>query len=115
MREKIKPTDDVKGIIIKLAEGVPGAMSVLLQLTSLSAEECFTCLLGLDDMNMRGSQIWVAYKDICKEDIAVLVAHLKRRDEAMVNYLNAPEQGFEEKAVTRGGSVRWAFHAADAA
>ena len=37
-------------------------------------------ILSLDDMNMRGSQIWVAYKDHCGQDIEKFIACIKERE-----------------------------------
>jgi hypothetical protein len=42
-------------------------------------------------MGMRGSQIWVAYKDHCKCDIAKFRQALIDRDPAMVATVNASQ------------------------
>ena len=51
--------------IYHLSEGNPGALSVLMQLD-------FNHLVALNRTDLRGSMIWVAYKDICAEDITTL-------------------------------------------
>jgi len=68
-------------------------------------------LLSLDDMNMRGSQIWVGYKGHCGEDIEKFVQCINDRDSNMVEVVNKecyhPEieyDGYDEKAVTNGAS-----------
>ncbi len=52
-------------VIYKVAEGNPGALSVCGRLD-------YSNLTKLHRMGITGSMVWVAYKDICKEDIEVL-------------------------------------------
>ena len=58
-------------------------------------------ILNLDDMNIRGSQVWLGYKDHCGEDIEKFVQCAKNRDESMVEAINANS---EEVAVRHGAS-----------
>lgn len=85
MREKIKLSDTEQTLIAKMSEGNPGASIVLFKL--IENNEPFL-ILDLDDMNIRGSQIWVAYKDYCKEDIVKFKQCITERDEKMVDFLN---------------------------
>ncbi len=62
-------------------------------------------------MNIRGSQIWVGYKDHCKQDIEAFKTAISQRDQAMVDTINSecfqPDldyEGYKEKAVTSGAS-----------
>jgi hypothetical protein len=57
-------------------------------------------------MNIRGSQIWVGYKDFAHEDINVFKEALLKRDEEMVNMINDECASYGEIAVTHGGSYR---------
>jgi hypothetical protein len=41
-------------------------------------------LLDLDDMNMRGSQIWVGFKNHCEGEIDVFLDAVKNRDPELV-------------------------------
>lgn len=108
MRERIQSSDTVMNAILKMSEGNPGAISVLTQLLQKS-ENGFMNILSLDDMNIRGSQIWVAYNDHCRGDLNKLVLCLDERDPALVDAVNAcHDTGTNEKAVTSGGSYRHA-------
>lgn len=63
-------------------------------------------ILDLDDMGMRGSQIWVAWKDHCKCDLEAFKKALQDRDPAMVATVNA-SRGHADgtpRAVTGGAS-----------
>jgi len=85
MREEIKLEDSVMDVVIKMSEGNPGAVTVLSQM--LKGDDLLL-LLHLDDMNIRGSQIWVGYKDHCHQDIELFKACIKSRDVEMVNTIN---------------------------
>lgn len=50
-----------------MAEGNPGAISVIAQL--LGTPMGIIALCHLDDAEIYGSNIWVLYKDVCKQDI----------------------------------------------
>ena len=112
MREKINLTGSVIDIVIRMAEGNPGAVSVLTQMTR--GYDTALEILGLDDMNVRGSQIWVGYKDHCGEDLAKFIECIHQRDQDMVDTINrechrpdmVAEYGdaYSHRAVTSGAS-----------
>ena len=87
MREKINPNDSFYEMVTKLSEGNPGAMTVITQMISKNPASIVQ-LLSLDDMNIRGSQIWVAYKDYCGESIDLFLDAVKKRDETMIEAVN---------------------------
>ena len=104
-RTKLNPAGGIQEMVIQMAEGNPGALSVLMKLLQ-DDPIGFMRLLDLDDMGMRGSQIWVAYKDHCGGDLDALKKCLLDRDPAMVVTVNA-SRGLPEgtpKAVTGGAS-----------
>lgn len=112
MREKIFLSEDVVDIMIKMSEGNPGAATVLASLARLACgvvEEppgrIVLMLLDLDDMNIRGEQIWVGFKDHCNSDIAWFKRAILARDPDMVDTINAACGGHGEKAVVHGGSL----------
>ena len=72
---RIVTTDTVGDVVVKMCEGNPGAMTVCAEL--LEEPEGFFCLLDLDTLRCYGPNIWVAYKDICSEDIHKLKADLR--------------------------------------
>jgi len=93
----------VKDLIFIMSEENPGALSVLYKL--LENPMGITDILHLDDMNIRGSQIWVGYKDHCYEDIEKFRDSIRGRNKDMVETINQKcqkEQG--EIAVTSGAS-----------
>ena len=56
-------------------------------------------------MNIRGSQIWVAYKDLYKENTDRFVKAIRNRDKNMVDFINQEIATIGgEKAVTGGAS-----------
>lgn len=106
-REKLKVTGDMRDTLIQMSEGNPGAVSVLVQLIK-DDPMGFIDVLNLDDMGMRGSQIWIAYKDHCKEDIGAFRKALRDRDPAMVATVNASRGSAPGTpiAVTNGASFQ---------
>ena len=103
MREKVQINGPMN-LAVTMSEGNPGAASVIGQL--LQDDTGFMKLLGLDDMNIRGTQIWVGYKDHCGEDIEKFKAAIHERDADMVETINKEclYADFQEKAVTSGAS-----------
>tara|TARA_R110000796_G_scaffold229663_6_gene347095 strand:+ start:3447 stop:3773 length:327 start_codon:yes stop_codon:yes gene_type:complete len=102
--EKISGSDSMMDVICKLSEGNPGATSVLAMIAKEGGDSAIIMMLTLDDMNMRGPQIWLAYKDHCGEDIGKLAKALFERDPEMVKTVNA---NFRQRtAVTSGASFR---------
>ena len=69
---------------IKMGEGNPGALRVLME---LNAKEPLV-FLGLDDMNIRGWQVWVGYKDYCKCDLDLFIKKIKERSLEMIDVIN---------------------------
>lgn len=87
---------DIAGItmdaILLLAEGNPGAVGVLARLVKGEEGASFVDALHLDDMNIRGTQIWIAFKDFAKEDLAVFVKAIRERNAEMIRVVN--DEGF---------------------
>lgn len=103
-RPKIELRDTMFDTIYKISEGVPGAIVGITKLME-SDEAGFMLLLGLDDMNIRGSQVWEAYEYLYNEDAKKFAEAVKNRDEKMVNFINEEMASVGgEKAVTGGAS-----------
>ena len=102
-REKINLMSSCQDLAILMCEGNPGALSVIMQLIQ---SENTIALLNLDDMNIRGTQIWIGYKDYCGEDINKFVGCLNSRDPKMVARINKEGAlgNHSEIAVTSGFS-----------
>ncbi len=67
-------------IMVKMSEGNPGAVTVLMELYKEAPEIDPWSVLGgigpvmwLDTLGVYGSRIWMLYKDVCGQDIAKTV------------------------------------------
>ena len=101
MRKPVDLSMTLLDTIVLLSEGNPGALRVLADLAR--EDHGFMRVLDVDDMNMRGPQIWVAFKDHCKQDMKTFSKALQDRDASMVATVNAICTD-AERAVTGGGS-----------
>lgn len=110
-------------VIVKMAEGNPGATVVMAEMLKADPDNLML-ILSLDDMNIRGSQIWVGHKDYCgamregdkepltkEEQMKRFIQAIKDRDPKMIEKINEecfhPDlefEGYKEKAVTHGAS-----------
>lgn len=63
--------------VVAMAEGNPGAVSVLTQLISRGGGVGIIDVLHLDAAEIYGPNIWIAYKDLCDEDADRLSAELR--------------------------------------
>ncbi len=86
-RKKLSLEDDMIEVLRTLSEGNPGALSVLIEVLNGDLEGLSDIHI-LDDMNIRGPQIWVAYKDVCKQDISNFREKIRNRDMDMVHQVN---------------------------
>ena len=79
---KLELTDDLKTVMLKLAEGNPGAIRVSIELFKASPivdpkVGAMTPLMWLDAWEIYGPQIWLLYKDICGEDIVRMLTVIR--------------------------------------
>jgi hypothetical protein len=61
-------------------------------------------ILHLNDMNMRGSQIWVGYKDYCGEELSRFLECVRAHDPAMVAKVNEQCERSGEIAIAGDGA-----------
>ena len=87
-REEVQMADTVKDIAILLSEGNPGALNVFILLLNEEAGGSFLDALHLDDMNIRVTQVWVAYKDFAREDFPTFVKAVRVRDPELIRVVN---------------------------
>lgn len=85
-RKEIDVMSATMDMLMLMAEGNPGAVTVLAQL--MKADEGILLILGLDDMNIRGTQIWIGFKDYCGNDIKKFSKCILERDKGMVEKIN---------------------------
>lgn len=103
-RPKIELSDTGIDMMVKMSEGIPGAI-VGMQAIIEADENGLMLLLGLDDMNMRGSQIWEAYKYLYNEDGKAFVEGIRNRSQEIVDFVNERSAVVGgEKAVVSGAS-----------
>ena len=80
-------SDPLQELQLKLMDRNPGAASVL-NLILKHRQDAANIFFDIDDMNMRGTQIWVAYKDHCNGDIYKFIDACIARDAEMVATVN---------------------------
>jgi hypothetical protein len=70
--------DSILDMVEKMSCGYPGAILVL---QKLIARDCdpYGLLLDLDSLDVVGSRIWEAYKDICREDLEDFVRRIRTK------------------------------------
>lgn len=90
--------------LLPFAEGNMGALQVLAELSAkIEGVEFWAFTLHLDDMNIRGHQIWVAFKDVCNADLNTLIQRVKDRDPELAAAINRVSPDGEH-AVAHGAS-----------
>lgn len=107
MRRPIEFTGDITDTIVTMSEGNPGGLNVLVQaVKKLDPVRNIAFLMHLEDMNIRGSQIWVGYKDCCDCDLDAFVEKVESRDSDMVSIINKEHSYDPENplAVVEGGT-----------
>ena len=83
-RKKINAGGTGQELVVTMSEGNVGAISVIRQVLESSSMDGFMRLLDLDDMNVRGPQIWVGFKKHCEGEIDVFLDAVKNRDPELV-------------------------------
>jgi len=81
---KIDLNSTFQDVIIYVSEGNPGALQIcmtILKEDKIIDPDAFLTgigtLLRLDDMNIRGSKIWILFKDICEGKISHFLGLLR--------------------------------------
>jgi hypothetical protein len=81
---RVKLNDTFVEIVVKLAEGNPGAITVMAQLAKVNEEVDplsfmgpYGPILALDSHGIYGPHIWILYKEICGESIPRTIAILR--------------------------------------
>ncbi len=81
---KISLEDDFITIALKMSEGNPGALTVLLDLFKYAKVIDPQAFMGgmyhilmLDDLNIYGSHIWIIFKYVCNQDLRSMVGIIR--------------------------------------
>jgi hypothetical protein len=75
--------DTINDVIFKLSEGHPAAASVLAELLQDRVSGLFACM-DIDDMDLRGEDIWFAYHEMCSGNLAEFRGRLAAHDESLL-------------------------------
>ena len=88
-REELRLNENLMDWMLKMAEGKPAVLVVLLTvMKEKGAQEVGELILFLDDMNIRGAQIWTGYKDYCGCDIDKFIECVDKKDQGMIDKIN---------------------------
>lgn len=85
MPNRIELSDSAMDVLYKLSEGVPGAVTVLVEWlhrgADIDPDACHPLIQmsSLDDIDLVGSQIWVLFKDVCGHDLRRMLGVLRAR------------------------------------
>lgn len=97
-RPQIELNMSYMDLMILMSEGNPGALTVLAEMFK-RGDNGIMAMLHLDDMNIRGSQVWVGYKDHCGHDLDKFLECIRERSPEMVQTINQICAGYGEIAV----------------
>jgi len=103
-RKKLTGEESLLETTMIMAEGNSGAAQAIGEL--MKSEQGIIDMFHLDDMNMRGSQIWVAYKNYCDYNVKKLAKCIRARDEEMIKKVNDLCEEYGETAKTNVGGRR---------
>jgi len=105
-RKNITLNEPIMDLLMTMSEGNPGGLTVMMKMIDKGYSNGLISIFHLDDMNIRGTQIWIGYKDYCGEDIDKFIECVNNHDENMIDKIN--EEGMkgnhEHKAVKQGAS-----------
>lgn len=80
---KVTMQDSVADVLYKISEGNPGALNVLMRIIKegkridpYSAGHILT-VAAFDDMRIYGPDIWTLYKDVCGQNLSLMLAVLR--------------------------------------
>jgi len=108
-RKEVTLEMSVMDVMTVMCEGNPGALTVIIEM--MKNPDGLIYLLHLDDMNIRGSQIWIGFKYYCGQDLKRFIECIVARDQGMIDKINEMNegQGDKWKAVRTKQAVRPTF------
>ena len=84
IKTMINLRDSVKDIVLKMGAGNPGGLRVMMDIITLGPEidpddfaKGLGTILWMDSLGIRGSKIWMLYKDVCGEDIIKTIGMMR--------------------------------------
>ena len=84
---RLEATDTIRDSLMKMVDGNPGAITVCVNLLKFGEQLApqggpaggMFYILALDEFEIYGSRIWMLYKDVCGENLNMMVAVLIAR------------------------------------
>ena len=80
MGKRINADMTIKDAVVAMCDGNPGALTVLCDLYEKKGSDAIWLMCHLDDAGVYGSHIWLAYKDVCHENLDDLIALIPKRE-----------------------------------
>ena len=83
MNERIKLTDNTMDVVVKMSDGNPGAINILMQMLQPNNIDPdnglggLGAILMLDSLGIYGTDIYVLNNDICERNLAKMLATLR--------------------------------------
>lgn len=103
-RTQLPKTQNTMLIIERMAGGSNAAFNILTDLMAYHFDYMVPTITHLDDMNMRGDQIAIAFS--YAGDLRNLIELARARDKGMIGAVNSGyKKSKEEKAITRGAHL----------
>ena len=84
---RINLNESVKEALIVMAEGNPGALTVMMSLIKDNVMSGFIDICRLDDLEIYGSGIWIGYEDFCGMDIQKFKEAIREKDPEMLSLI----------------------------
>lgn len=94
---RIKMTDSVEDVIIKLAEGNPGALTTLFEIMKekeLDITKYLETFLVIDTMELYGSYLYMLWNDCCNRDIKKVLNVIEGYQNGKINKNDLNERIF---------------------
>ena len=86
-RQPLSESMERKEFMSKFCEGNVGCVSVVVAVAEQGHFQ-IQAIMNLVDMNIRGAQVWVAFKDVCQQDVGEFVDRVLKRDPELVRQVN---------------------------
>jgi len=80
---------EIENNIIEMCQGNPGALTVLAHVANaLGARDALVFFKQMKEMNLTGTNVWLAFKDACGGDLGKMIESIRANDPAMVEAVN---------------------------
>lgn len=87
-REPLDLRMTVKEVIVTMCEGNPGALNVLCSCVEKQGDMAVVTFGHLDDLDIRGDEIWVGYSDYCNKDLDRFIECVCHREQGFIDVVN---------------------------